>query len=234
MSARIVRREHGMLHTVWGALRSPVPPGERFDLSLGLLVLFLFLIQVSSGILLALFYQPSPVTVAESIQLVMRDVEWGWLVRGVHHWAGQAVIPLCALQVVRVFLSGSYRGQGSSSWYLGVLILFLALLLAYSGELLAWDNDAYWRITYALAQVESAPLVGRWFAHVLRGGDEVGATTLSRVFSAHSLFLPWLLWLVVVFEAWFFARRLRGRGARGPDARSPHDDARGAREGGRP
>jgi ubiquinol-cytochrome c reductase cytochrome b subunit len=205
----VATREHGMTHAIWSGLRAPVPPRERADLLLGLVVLFLFLVQVSSGILLALFYQPSPVTVAESIQLVMRDVDWGWLVRGLHHWAGQAVIPLCALQVVRVFLSGSYRGRGSSSWYLGVLILFLALLLAYSGELLAWDDDAYWRITYALRQVESAPWVGRWFAHVLRGGDEVGATTLSRVFSAHSLLLPWLLWLVLVFEVWSFARRLR-------------------------
>ena len=62
----------------------------------------------------------------------------------------------------------------------------------------------------ATAQVESAPLVGNWIAHVLRGGDEVSATTLSRVFSVHSLLLPWVLGALVVFEGWFFALRLRG------------------------
>jgi quinol-cytochrome oxidoreductase complex cytochrome b subunit len=201
--------EHGMLHTGWRLLRSPVPPAERFDLLLGLTILFLFGLQVATGILLAFFYQPVPGSVAESVQLIMRDVDWGWVVRGLHHWAAQATLLLCALHVARILFRGAYRGRGSSSWSLGLLLLFCATLLAYSGELLVWDQSAFWRITYALQQVESAPLVGPWIAHVLRGGEEVSATTLSRVFSVHSLFLPWVLGLLAVFEAWFFAARLR-------------------------
>ncbi len=131
--------------------------------------------------------------------------------RGLHHWTAQAILILCAVQLLRLFLSRAYRGKGSSAWYLGLLVLANVMLLAYSGELLVWDNEAYWRITRALEQVESAPLVGPWVAHVLRGGDEVSATTLSRVFSVHSLLLPWVLGLLVVFEGWFFAVRLRGR-----------------------
>lgn len=207
--------EQGMLRTCWDLLRRPVPPGERNDLLLALLILFLFVLQVATGILLAFFYQPSPVTVADSVQLIMRDVEWGWVVRGMHHWSAQAILPLCAFQVARILFRGAYRGQHSSSWSLGLLVLLCVTLLAYSGELLVWDQSAFWRITRALEQVQSAPIVGPWIAHVLRGGDEVSATTLSRVFSVHSLLLPWVLWLLVVFEGWFFATRLRaGREAR--------------------
>lgn len=202
-------REVGMLGTVWSTLRGSVPHEHRTDLVLGLLIVFVFLVQIATGIMLALFYQPSPVTVAESVQLIMRDVDWGWLVRGLHHWTAQAILVLCAVQLVRLFLSRAYRGKGSSAWYLGLLVLANSMLLAYSGELLVWDNEAYWRITRALGQVESAPLVGQWLAEVLRGGGEVSATTLSRAFSVHSLFLPWVLWLLVVAEAFFFARRLR-------------------------
>jgi quinol-cytochrome oxidoreductase complex cytochrome b subunit len=200
-----------MLKTLWGLLRSPVPPADRTDLLLALLILFLFALQVATGILLAFFYQPSPVTVADSVQLIMRDVDWGWVVRGIHHWSAQAILPLCAFQVARILWRGSYRGQGSSSWNLGLLVLLCVTLLAYTGEFLVWDQTAYWRITRALEQVQSAPLVGDWIAHVLRGGDEVSATTLSRVFSVHSLLLPWVLGVLVVFEGWFFAQRLRGR-----------------------
>jgi quinol-cytochrome oxidoreductase complex cytochrome b subunit len=200
-----------MWRSLWGLLRSPVPPAQRFDLLLALLILFLFALQVATGILLAFFYQPTPETVADSVQLIMHDVEWGWVVRGIHHWSAQAILPLCAFQVGRVLWLGSYRGRGSSSWSLGLLVLLCATLLAYSGELLVWDQAAFWRITHALEQVESAPLVGRWIAQVLRGGEEVSATTLSRVFSVHSLLLPWVLGALVVFEGWFFAARLRGR-----------------------
>jgi len=201
--------EHGMLRTSWKLLRGPVPPAERVDLQLGLLILFLFLLQVATGILLAFFYQPSPATVADSVQVIMRDVDWGWVVRGVHHWASQAILLLCAFHVARILFRGAYRGRSSSSWSLGLLVLFCVTLLAYSGELLVWDQTAFWRITHALLQIESAPLVGPWTAHVLRGGEEVSATTLSRIFSVHSLFLPWVLGALVVFEAWFFAERLR-------------------------
>ncbi len=209
--ATTTAREHGMFTAVWQVLRSPVPREQRTELMLGLGVLLLFLLQVATGILLALFYQPSPATVAESVQLIMRDVDWGWLVRGLHHWTANALLPLCALQIGWLLVSGAYRGRSSSGWYLGLLVLGLALLLAYSGELLVWDDRAFWRITRALQQVESAPLIGAWLAHVLRGGAEVNATTLSRVFTLHSLILPWILSLVVVGEAWFLARSLRQR-----------------------
>ncbi|MBI5362539.1 MAG: cytochrome b N-terminal domain-containing protein [Planctomycetes bacterium] len=202
-------RAHGMFQTFWQILRAPVPRAHRTELLLGLGIVLLFLLQAATGVLLALFYQASPPTVAESVQLIMRDVDWGWLVRGLHHWSASALLLVCTVQIAWLLASGRYRGRSASSWYLGLLALGLAMLLAYSGELLVWDDRAFWRITHALQQVESAPLVGRWLAHVLRGGEEVDATTLGRVFTLHSLVLPWVLGFVVAGEAWFLARRMR-------------------------
>lgn len=203
------RAEHGLASTLWGVLRSPVPPRHRVDLFLGLLLSFLLIEQVATGILLSFYYQPSPGAVSESIQRIVRDVEWGWLVRGLHHWTGQAAILVSALALARAFLRRAYRGERSTAWYAGVLVVLLLVVSSYSGELLPWDDDAFWRVSRSLGQIESIPLFGASLARILRGGDEVSATTLSRIYSAHSLFLPWLVWLLLVLDGWMLARRLR-------------------------
>ena len=203
------RSEHGLASTVWGVLRSPVPPQHRVDLFLGLLLLFLLFEQVATGILLSFYYQPTPGAVSESVQRIVRDVDWGWLVRGLHHWTGQASILVSAAALARMFLRRAYQGAGSTAWYAGVLVVLLLVVSTYSGELLPWDNAAFWRVSRSLGQVESIPLFGASLARILRGGDEVTATTLSRIYSAHSLFLPWLVWLLLVLDGWMLARRLR-------------------------
>ena len=102
------RAEHGLGRTLWGVLRSPVPPRHRADLSFGLLLLFLFVVQVATGILLSFYYQPTPTAVSESIQRIVRDVDWGWLVRGLHHWTGQVAILVSAAALVRAFLRRAF------------------------------------------------------------------------------------------------------------------------------
>ena len=203
------RDEHGLGRALWGVLRSPVPPQHRADLAFGLLLLSLLVLQVATGILLSFYYQPTPLAVSESIQRIVRDVDWGWLVRGLHHWSGQAAILVSLVALTRAFLRRGYRGDGSTAWYAGVLIVLLLVVSSYSGELLPWDDDAFWRVSRSLGQVESIPGFGPGLARILRGGDEVSATTLSRVYSAHSLFLPWLVWLLLVLDGWMLARRLR-------------------------
>jgi ubiquinol-cytochrome c reductase cytochrome b subunit len=202
-------RDHGLVRALWDVLRRPVPPEHRSDLFSGWALLSLFLVQVATGILLSIYYEPSPSAVAESVQFVMRDVAWGWLVRGVHHWASHALIVLSLLHLAWLFVRGRYRGLGAPNWYVGVLILGLAVALTYSGELLAWDQDTYWRASRALARLESFGSPGSALAHVLRGGDEVSATTLSRTYTAHGMFLPWLSFVLLVANLWFLARRIR-------------------------
>lgn len=202
-------RVQGLSSLVWGFLRSPVPDRHRTDLAFGLLVLVLFLIQVATGILLTLYFQPSPAMVAESVQYIMRDVTFGWLVRGLHHWSAQALVAVGMIQVARIFVRGLYRTAGSSVWYCGVSVLALLAMLAFSGEILAWDNGAYWRFSRAVHDVESLPVLGHSLARMLRGGDEIGATTLSRTYSAHTMFLPWAVWMLILLDTWLLARRMR-------------------------
>ncbi|MBI5432325.1 MAG: cytochrome b N-terminal domain-containing protein [Planctomycetes bacterium] len=200
--------EQGVLKAIWSALRIPVAPEHRGDLAFGWLILGLFFLQVFTGILLSLYYQPSPPMVAESVQYIMRDVDWGWLVRGVHHWTSHAMIVVCALHLLRAVITGSYRGAGTPNWYAGTLVMAVVLVATYTGDLLTWDQSSYWRLTGALSRIASFGSVGAFFADVARGGSEVNATTLSRTYSAHSLLLPWMIWVLLVANLWFLGRRL--------------------------
>ncbi|MBK8180935.1 MAG: cytochrome b N-terminal domain-containing protein [Planctomycetes bacterium] len=201
------------LATLWSLLRTPIPPGRRGFLALGWPLLLLFLLQVASGILLSFYYQPSPGEAAESTRRILRDVDGGWLVFGVHHWSGQAMVALSLLQPLRVLLTRAWRGAAAGSWTLGVLLLPLVVLLAYSGSLLKWDVGAHATVVAALSAVGEIPWIGPSVAYMVRGGEEVSATTLSRLHSAHTQFLPWFVFVLVTFNLVILARRRRlGRG----------------------
>jgi quinol-cytochrome oxidoreductase complex cytochrome b subunit len=203
------REPSGLLGAIWSALRTPVPPGHRGYTAFGWLLAMLFLTQVATGILLSMYFQASPAMVSESVQYLMRDVSWGWLIRGIHHWTGQGMVALCVLQLLRIFLGGGYRGVGASHWHLGLVMGVLVVALSYSGDLLVWDNVAYWRMTRSLELVETFPLIGEPIALILRGGTDVNATSLGRLYATHSLLLPWALASLLVLSLWLFWRRSR-------------------------
>jgi quinol-cytochrome oxidoreductase complex cytochrome b subunit len=202
---------HGLFRAFWELLRSSVPPGYRGHLAFGWLLMLLFVSQLVSGGLLSIYYHPSPAMVSESVQYIMRDIDWGWLVRGVHHWSGRGMIVLCVLQLLRVFLTGAYRGDGAAHWYLGMWMAGLIGVLTFSGELLVWDDEAYWTMTRALEVVESMPLVGETAALILRGGSEVTSNTLSRTYAAHAILLPWVVGFLTTVNLLLLARRARAR-----------------------
>ncbi|MCB9914662.1 MAG: cytochrome b N-terminal domain-containing protein [Planctomycetes bacterium] len=206
MSSRL--SNDSLLGAIWFTLRTPVRPGYQSWSAFGWQILGLLLMQGVSGILLALYYQPSPEMASQSVEYIMRDVNWGWLVRGVHHWTSVGILVLTFLQLLRVLVTGSYRGARAASWGIGLILMVLMLGFAFSGELLAWGQDAYWTVTMLLEHVESMPVLGPWFAALLRGGpDEVDAATLGRTFSWHVLLLPWLTFLLLVLHFWLMARR---------------------------
>jgi quinol-cytochrome oxidoreductase complex cytochrome b subunit len=199
--------ERGVFGALWGLLRTPVPPGRRGYLDFGWLILPLFLLQVLTGILLSMHYEPSVETAAASVRLVMQDVDGGWLVRGAHRWASTSIVVLALLHLLRVFATGSYRGGNAASWHVAVLVLLIAFAEAFSGQLLPWDNASYWTVVRFLEAVETVPLVGPTLTAMLRGGHDVTSHTLHRLHAVHVMVLPWLAALVAVGHLWLLTIR---------------------------
>lgn len=212
----------GLLHELRSCLRRPLPPRSRGWVSFVLIVAVLLFLQGASGVLLSVYYLPSPAAAADSVRYVMRDVEWGWLVRGVHAWGTAAILGLLAFQLARSLFLGTYRGARGGSWVIGVLVLLLVVGLALTGELLVWDERAQALAFSILEGTEAVPLVGPPLATLMRGGSDVGVATLARAHAAHTLILPWLAFLLLMLDLWF---RSRG-GAEDPgDAVSGSDRA---------
>jgi len=206
--------ERGLLRTVRDALRSPLPPGYGGTPTFGWLLVVLFVVQLATGCLLAMYYQASAGRVEDSLQHLMRDVSWGWLVRGIHHVASDGMVLLCILQLARFLFSGAYRAHRAGHWVLGLVMAGLIVALAFGGSLLVWDQTAYWQMTHVLQGIEGLPLVGERLALILRGGPEVSGTTLGRAWAAHAVLLPWTLAFLIALNLWVLGRRAARRGGR--------------------
>lgn len=204
-------KQAGLLHELRGALRAPLGTGRPPWLSFGWLCVLLLVLLGLSGALLSVYYLPSLDGAAASVRFVMRDVEWGWLVRGVHRWGTSLLVAGAVAQLVVVFLSGRYRGAGAGSWLLGGAMLLFVLGIAFTGELLPWDAESVALADSALSGTAAIPVLGPPLANAMRGGSEVGAATLARAHTAHTLILPWLVFLLLLLELWFLARLRRRR-----------------------
>lgn len=202
-------RAPGLWRAIGGALRAPLRPGSRPWLSFGWLCVALLVVLGLSGTLLSIYYLPALDAASESVRYVMRDVEWGWLVRGVHAWASTLLVAGALAQAVRAFVSGRYRGAGAGSWLLGGLLLLVVLGIAFTGELLPWDAESAALADAALAGTQRVPVIGPPLADAMRGGAGVGAATLARAHAAHTLLLPWAAFLLLLLELWFLSVRRR-------------------------
>jgi menaquinol-cytochrome c reductase cytochrome b subunit len=199
-------RGEGLLRAVGSALRAPVPQDFRLWTAFGWLSAALLIVLGLSGALLSIYYLPAVDAAPESVRFVMRDVAWGWLVRGVHRWGSTLLVVFATLQLLRVFFAGSYRGAKAGSWVLGGILLLTVLGLAFTGELLPWDAESVALATAALEGTEAIPLAGPPLAAAMRGGSEVGVATLARAHAAHALVLPWLAFLLLLMNLWFRSR----------------------------
>lgn len=202
---------HGLVHALREALRAPLGREKRPWLSFAWACVALLVVLGLSGVLLSIYYLPALGAAAESVRFVMRDVEWGWLVRGVHRWASAALIAFALAQLGWVFLRGRYRGARAGSWVLGSLMLLLVLGIAFTGELLPWDAESVALARSALEGTQAIPVLGPPLAGAMRGGEEVGAATLARAHAAHTLVLPWLVFMLLFLELWFLAYTRRQR-----------------------
>ncbi len=173
-------------------LDRPEPRGNWWN-TLGSASLFLFVMQGLTGIFLTVYYTPSPDHAYDSIQYIMTGVQFGWLIRGIHHWGSSLMVIVVFIHMLRVFVTASYKYPRELTWLIGVGLLLLTLGMGFTGYLLPWNQKAYWATTVGTAIAGSVPWVGEFILKALRGGTDLNALTLSRFFSAHIWILPLLL-----------------------------------------
>jgi cytochrome b6 len=175
-----------------GVLAKKTVPIHRFSwiYLLGGAALFLFVLQVATGCLLMLYYQPSEAVAHESVRQIMTQVPYGWLVRSVHAWGASFFIATAGLHFLSVLFTKSYRKPRELTWVCGLLMFFLALGFGFSGYLLPWNELSYYATLVGTKVPEAVPVCGDFLVRFLRGGDEVSGATLTRFFAAHVAMLP--------------------------------------------
>jgi menaquinol-cytochrome c reductase cytochrome b subunit len=167
------------------------------------MVFILIVLQLLTGVLLALYYVPdasgNPSPAYSSVQFIQSSVYLGWLIRGVHFWGANLLIFMVVIHMFRVYWTGSYRSPRELNWMVGVLMLLCILGLSLSGYLLPWDNKAYFatEVTIKIAGSAPPPQLGAAIREILQGGPVVGPPTLQRFFTAHVFLFPGLIVLLM-------------------------------------
>jgi menaquinol-cytochrome c reductase cytochrome b subunit len=168
-----------------------VPRGTNWAYTLGSATLFAFLSQAVTGVFLALWYRPDASGGAyESIRNINDNVFLGQFVRGMHKWGASVMIILIFLHMGRVFFYGAYKYPRELTWIIGVVLLILTLTMGFTGYLLPFDQRSYWASIVGVNINGTGPIIGPFLSDFLRGGNEFGATTLSRFYGIHMLLLP--------------------------------------------
>jgi quinol-cytochrome oxidoreductase complex cytochrome b subunit len=172
----------------------------------GGITLFLFVIQVLTGVLLLLYYRPSPTEAYESVQFIMTRVEFGWLVRSIHSWSANLMILTAFIHMFSVVFLHSYRRPREITWLSGLALLGLAMGFGFSGYLLPWNKVSYFATKVGTDMAATMPVIGHQVARFLRGGDDVGGATLTRFFGFHVAVLPGLTTLLLVVHLFLVQR----------------------------
>jgi hypothetical protein len=172
-------------------LSKPVPNyALRWWYCLGGITAFLFVVQATTGIMLAFYYQPTPEAAYASIQYIEGVVRFGSSVRAIHSWAANGMILLCTAHMLRVFIMGAYKAPRELNWVSGVVLMVVTLAFGFTGYLLPWDQRAFWATTVGTEIANSIPVIGNPALIFLRVGWDVTAQTLSRFYALHIIFLP--------------------------------------------
>jgi len=174
--------------------------------TLGSATLTAFIVQLVTGVILAMYYKPDPNSAYESIQHITNDLTLGWLVRGMHKWGASVFIILMFFHMARVFLFGAYRYPRELNWIIGVLLLATGMFEGFTGYLLPWDQTAYWASVVGININGTAPFLGSYLAQFLRGGAEIGPDTLARFYSLHMLLLPGALFALIGLHLYLVVR----------------------------
>jgi quinol-cytochrome oxidoreductase complex cytochrome b subunit len=191
---------------VWEAIFLRRVPKVNWFYTLGSATLLVAVNQAVTGILLTLYYVPTPDHAYDSVQYITTQVPAGWLIRGLHHWGASAMIVLVVLHMLRVVLLGAYKYPREATWITGVFLLLISVGFGFTGYLLPWDQKAYWATTVGTRIAGTAPGIGDYLLRIMRGGDTLSAVTLARFFGVHVWVLPASLMLLVGIHLYLIIR----------------------------
>ena len=174
-------------------LDEPLPASVGWKNTLGSIAGALLLVQILSGVLLMIYYVPHPDSAYESLEYVKESIRGGALVRALHHWGGSFIAMTLFLHIARVFFAGAYKKPRELTWIVGLVLFGRFMGLAFTGQLLPWNQSGYWAAKVGIEIAASAPVVGDIIRQLLTGGETVGALTLTRFYTLHVVVLPLLL-----------------------------------------
>jgi cytochrome b6 len=188
--------------TIEEFLRHKTVPIHRHSIwyYFGGMTLFLFVVQALTGILLLLYYRPTPNDAFESVQYIVTQVPYGWLIRSVHSWSANLLILTVFIHMFSVYFLKAYRKPRELTWITGMFLLFIMLGFGFSGYLLPWNTLAFFATKVGTEMAATVPLIGPWLLKFLRGGEEVTGATLTRFFGFHVAVLPGLTTLLLAMH----------------------------------
>ena len=191
---------------VWAAIFLRKIPKVNWLFTLGSATLFVAINQIVTGILLTIYYVPTPDHAYDSVQYITTQIPAGWLIRGLHHWGASAMVVLTVLHLLRVIYYGSYKYPREVTWFTGVFLLLIVVGFGFTGYLLPWDQKAFWATTVGTRIAGTPPLIGDWILRIIRGGEDITAVTLARFFGVHVWVLPISLFLLLFTHLYLVIR----------------------------
>jgi len=167
-----------------------VPPHVNIFYCLGGITLTCFIVQVATGFAMTFYYRPTVTEAFSSVEYIMTQVNFGWLIRSVHRWSASMMVLNMILHVCRVYLTGGFKKPRELTWVTGVALASVTVSFGVTGYSLPWDQVGYWACKIVTGVPDAIPIVGGLVVEVLRGGVSVGQSTLTRFYSAHTFVLP--------------------------------------------
>src|SRR5271169_262733 len=159
----------------------------------GSAALVVFVMQIVTGILLALIYVPSAAEAWNSLQTLNHSIALGWYIRALHGWGSNFMVAIVLIHMVQVFLFGAYKFPRELTWIVGIFLLLMTLGMAFSGQVLRFDQDAYWGLGIGASIASRVPVIGGSLVHLMLGGPIIAGATLSRFFVLHVFVIPGLM-----------------------------------------
>jgi ubiquinol-cytochrome c reductase cytochrome b subunit len=188
--------------------------------TLGSVLLFFFILQAATGMMLAMNYVASPDHAFDAARYISTRAPLGWFIRGLHFWGASAMVVVVGLHMLTTFLTGSYKYPRETTWVSGVILLLVVMLFGFTGYLLPWNQKSYWATVVGTNIAGATPIIGQYIVRFFRGGSEVGPQTLTRFYAMHVLMLPAAL---IVFASAHLFMVVR-QGISAPPAHHPEYD----------